>query len=274
MTYSDRYSSLEKGRDLTSPSRKAPHQKSMTESFGRRADEVNAQFGLPKDLSCAERFRLKKVLCMSILLTSAATVGVGSWGIYVSVQSTEEAVPGFWNVFGQVQDIAEQALGLLSRLGSVVTEAEANLSTVVENRGEIQSLANSPAAQQLFGANNPLSQAVNELEPVMMVLRDIRQPIQEAANVSNGTFIAGFNEFRADFQPPTLAFQETWRFVAIGVGFGLILLFALLSSALTIWARYPRLGSTSTILLWAMVALLMFLGAGALNGVKVGWVAG
>ena len=269
VTYSDRYSGLESGRDLMSPSRKASRQKSAREPFERRADDINAQFGLPKDLTCAERFRLRKALCVSIILMAAATVGVGSWGIYVSVESTEQAVPEFWNVFGQVQDIADRALGLLSQLGSVVTETEANLSTVIENRGEIQSLASSPAIQQVFGTANPLSQLVNELDPVMTVLRDIKQPIQEAANVSNGTFIAGFSEFREDFQPPTLAFQDTWRFVAIGVGFGLLILFALLSSALTVWARFPRLGSTCTILLWAMVALLMFLGAGVLSGVKV-----
>ena len=269
VTYSDRYSGLENGRDQLSPSRNASGQKSGREPSGRRADDINAQFGLPKDVTCAERFRLRKMLCASITLVAAGTVGVGSWGIYASVESTEQAVPEFWNVFGQVQDIADEALGLLSQLNSVVTQTEANLSTVIENRGEIQSLASNPAIQQLIGTANPLSQLVNELDPVMAVLRDIKQPIQEAADVANSTFAAGFTEFREDFEPPTLAFQDTWRFVAIGVGFGLLILFALLSSALTVWARFPRLGSTCTILLWAMVALLMFLGAGALGGVKV-----
>jgi hypothetical protein len=247
----------------------APRLKSNREPSGQRTDDINAQFGLPRDLTCVERFQLRKVLCASIVVMAAATVGVSSWGIYVSVESTAQAVPEFWNVFGQVQDIADQALGLLSRLDSVVTETEVNLSTVIENKGEIQSLASIPGIQQTFGLANPLSQVVNELDQVMTVLRDIKQPIQEAANVSNGTFISGFSEFREDFEPPTFAFQDTWRFVAIGVCFGLLILFVLLSSALTVWARFPRLGSTCTILLWAMVAVLMFLGAGVMSGVKV-----
>lgn len=264
ITYSDRYSTLENGRDLQSPSTRM----STKEYLGRRDDEVNAHFGLPKDLSCAERFKLKKVLCWSIILMSAATIGVSSWGIYASVQNTGEIVPGFWNVYGQVQGIASQVLQLLSRLESVVTESEADISTLVKNKDEISSVANNLGAQQLLGTI-PLAQAVNELEPVAQVLRDIQTPLQEAVAVSNSTFISGLNEFRADVEPPTFAFQDTGRFVAIGVGFGLVILFALLSAVLTVWGRYPRLGSTSTILLWVMVALLMFLGVGLLNGVKV-----
>lgn len=243
-------------------------------SFGHRHDEVNAHFGLPKDLSCTERFHVKKLLCWSIILMTAATVGASAWGIYASVKHTDNLVPGFWDVYGQVQDTANNVYGLLSRLVDTVESAEISLNVLVKNNAEIAALASGPLSAALINATGSvgtagtLTSVVDQLEPVSEILESVRQPLQEAANVSNETFVQGLKGFRDDIEPSTYVFQNTGRFIAIGVAFGLVILFAILAAALTIWTRWPRLGATSCILLWFMDALLMLLGVGLLNSIK------
>jgi hypothetical protein len=234
-------------------------------SAWRTKDQINAQFGLPKDLTCMERFKVKVLLKWSIVLMMLATVGVASWGIYASVKHTENVLPGFWEVYGQVQDIAGTVFDLLNRLSKSVNSADKSLNVLVGKQDQLITLLESPAIKQSLGY---ISGALNELGPIAQILQEVKGPLQQAAVVSNSTFISGLSEFREDVEPPTLAFQEVWRFVAIAVVFGLVILFSILSSVLAVWGRLPRLVATSTILLWFMTALLMLLGVGVLNGVQ------
>lgn len=102
----------------------------------------------------------------------------------------------------------------------------------------------------------------------VQVLEDIKEPLLEAVDKSNNTFISGLNEFRQDVEPKTFVVHDTARFIVIGVVFGLVIFCALVASAITIRARHPRWGATMTIILWFMVAILMLLGVGLLDGFK------
>ena len=307
---------------------------SSSSSYSR--DEVNAQFGLPRDLTCVERYRVKQVLCCSIGLMAAATVGVAAWGIWASVQYvligrcsrcaarssrlvarrssltgfdrsifryTDEIVPGFWGVYGQAQGVATDVFSLLSRLSTTVASAEARLRVLSQNAGELSALAAGTAGTLGAVGQSVLASAVGQLNPVLkvgtalacarslipggattdsltcvprpalnvqrvQVLEDIKEPLREAVDISNNTFISGLNEFRQDVEPTTLVVNDTARFIVIGVVFGLVIFCALVASALTIGARYPRWGATMTIILWFMVAILMLLGVGLLDGFK------
>jgi hypothetical protein len=66
-----------------------------------------------------------------------------------------------------------------------------------------------------------------------------------------------------------MAFQETGRFIAIAVLFGLVILFSGAAGVLSYGCRFPRWASTNIIFLWFFVMLLMFLGVGLLKGVNI-----
>lgn len=76
------------------------------------------------------------------------------------------------------------------------------------------------------------------------------------------------DSFRGSLNPPTMAFENTGRFIAIAVLFGLVILISLLSGVLCVKCRHPRWTATSVILLWFFIALLMLLGVGLLQGVN------
>ena len=73
------------------------------------------------------------------------------------------------------------------------------------------------------------------------------------------------SSFRANFEPPTLAIQDKWRFVPLAVVFGLAILAAALVALLVPRMRFRKSAALSVALLWLVVTLLMLLGVGALG---------
>lgn len=70
------------------------------------------------------------------------------------------------------------------------------------------------------------------------------------------------NDFNAKFRPPSMSVEDKWRFVFIGVFFGITILLAAVL-AIAIWRmRFPKATSFIVVLLWLDVAVLMLLGAG------------
>lgn len=208
---------------------------------------------------------MKKILNWSIVLLMLATVGVASWGIYSSIDHTDRVVDEFWAVFNMVEDVAISVSRLLTQLTGLIDEVEPALETVMKNEDVLLSAANSGP---LAALESVITSGLNELGNVKGILYDLKEPVQTAQSVANKTFVQGLQGFRDDFEPPTLAFQNTGRFVAIAVLFGMVILFSLLSAGFVVWGSYPRVGATSVILLWLFVTLLMFLGVGLLKGVN------
>ena len=226
---------------------------------------LDAKFGLPKELTCTERFRVKGILKVSIIIMMLATVGVASWGIAESVKRTESLVPGFWDLYENVQDVAKQVNGILARLQVLIGESEPVLATIMRYEDQILNLVSSPGFESVQSLARDGLDVVGQTKGA---LSDIKGPITTAAEISNETFVQGMQSFRDSLETPTLAFQEYGRFIAIAVMFGMVILFSLVGGLLAVWGRFPRLVSTAIILLWLFVALLMLLGVGLLSGVN------
>jgi hypothetical protein len=71
------------------------------------------------------------------------------------------------------------------------------------------------------------------------------------------------------FKSPSLAFEDTGRFIAIAVLFGLTIVFSIGAALLSLRVAHPKWASTFVALLWLFVALLMLLGVGLMQGVHV-----
>lgn len=111
--------------------------------------------------------------------------------------------------------------------------------------------------------------ALGLLRDVREALVQVQTPLDEAIEVTNTTFVQGLLGLRNSLESPTMAFEETGRFIAIAVLFGLVILFSGAAGALSYGCRFPRWTSTNIIFLWFFVMLLMFLGVGLLKGVNV-----
>ena len=246
----------------------APMQQSSDKNMSpdiENNDMIDAHFGLPKDVTCMEKFKVKKLLKVSIIIFMLATVGVSAWGIAASIDHTDSLISGFWDVYGSVQDIASQVYSALLQFRQIVQESEPALADLMENENQLLAIANVPA---LAGISSIIKSVVDSLATIKGILYDLEGPLGTAAEVANSTFVQGLQGFRNGTEPPTLAFQDYGRFIAIAVIFGVVILFSILASVCCVWCRFPRIAATSVILLWFFVALLMFLGVGLLKGIN------
>lgn len=128
----------------------------------------------------------------------------------------------------------------------------------------------------ILDAANSVSVPTDTVTGALGLLRDVREalvqvqtPLDEAIEVTNSTFVQGLQGLRDSLESPTMAFQETGRFIAIAVLFGLVILFSGVAGVLSYGCRFPRWTSTNIIFLWFFVMLLMFLGVGLLKGLNV-----
>lgn len=94
---------------------------------------VDAAFGVPKEKTRAEKYRLGLVLKVSIVLFTLATIGVSSWGIYESVQETDSTVSEFWDLYGMVQGKANETLAILTGISGATTKLDGSLDLLVRN---------------------------------------------------------------------------------------------------------------------------------------------
>lgn len=81
--------------------------------------------------------------------------------------------------------------------------------------------------------------------------------------------LQGIHDMKGSYEQPSLTFEDTGRFVAIAVVFGLTILASLLAGGLSLRVRHPIWASVWVAILWLFVAILMLLGVGLLKGVYV-----
>lgn len=225
---------------------------------------VDAAFGVPKEKTRAEKYRLGLVLKVSIVLFALATIGVSSWGIYESVQQTNSTVSEFWDLYRMVEVRANQTLDVLTGIGGIAEGLDGSLDLLVRNEDDIVDAANAAGLPA-----STVTDALGLLRDVRETLVQVQTPLDEAIEVTNTTFVQGLLGLRNSVEPPTMEFEETGRFIAIAVLFGLVILFSGLAGILSYGCRFPRWTSTNIIFLWFFVMLLMFLGVGLLKGVNV-----
>lgn len=94
---------------------------------------VDAAFGVPKEKTRAEKYRLGLVLKVSIVLFALATIGVSSWGIYESVRQTESTVSDFWDLYRMVEVRANQTLDVLKGISGITQNLDESLDLLVRN---------------------------------------------------------------------------------------------------------------------------------------------
>ncbi len=72
-----------------------------------------------------------------------------------------------------------------------------------------------------------------------------------------------------DLRPPTLEVENTWRPIVIAVLFGFVILSAIPATLLTIWKPRPVWAAVAVGVLWFFTMLLMLLGLGVFNAMRV-----
>lgn len=73
---------------------------------------------------------------------------------------------------------------------------------------------------------------------------------------------------RADYESVTMQVQDTWRYVAIAVFFGVLIILCLAAAWAVGTGNAPRFGYACTLLLWLQTAVLMLAGAGMMMVVE------
>jgi hypothetical protein len=198
------------------------------------------------------------------LMLALATAGISAWGIYTSLEYTENTVSHFWDLVDEVDSRANRTALALNSLSDQLGILGNALETVGANAGGARAaLAALPpdAAAAVSAALDASAGAGKAVAAAQKGLADGATSIE----ASLGTAI---HDMERQLQSPTLAFENTGRFIAIAVGFGLLIAAALVAGGLTAFRKAPLWAAIFVLILWFITALLMLVGAGALRGVN------
>lgn len=204
------------------------------------------------------------------LTLALASVGVAGWGMAESINLTDYTVSDFWALVDRSQSRVEGTIRTLERIqqgAEQLTAATAQLSDkAAEVSQSLQALAG-PAGVILSGEKADFVSDVlaKSSEVVGKGSEFIDQGIAFLEEKINATIA----DIEDTFKPPTMAIQNTWRFLPIAIIFGVFILLVVLTTWAVWCMSWPRTAALLVALLWFMVALLMLLGTGLMNGLYV-----
>jgi hypothetical protein len=199
------------------------------------------------------------------LLLALATAGISAWGIYTSLEYTDTTVSHFWDLVDEVDSRANRTALALTSLSDQLGVLGSALETVGANAGG----ARAALAALPPDAAAAVSAALDASAGAGKAVAAAQKGLADGATSIEASLGAAIRDMERQLQPPTLAFENTGRFVAIAVGFGLLIAAALVAGGLTAFRKAPLWAAIFVLVLWFITALLMLVGAGALRGVNV-----
>lgn len=163
-----------------------------------------------------------------------------------------------------MEDRARAATVDLQVIYSQLGQLQRNLTVI---QGASRELAQVFSDTTIAGFN--VNDGLTEISNLISELPDLRNAAESAIVLVNDTLTSAIDNFQGDVEPPTLAFENTWRFIPIAVLFGVSILCASLAGIFCYNIRWPKWTSTIIAILWLDIALLTLLGAGLMSGVNV-----
>ncbi|KAL4442089.1 hypothetical protein ABPG77_011350 [Micractinium sp. CCAP 211/92] len=191
-----------------------------------------------------------------LALLALATVGVGIWGLVETLSKTDSIASDFWELVAdtrtQVDGTAQAIQDLQSGAASLARAAQ-QLASNEQAAAAALGGSSEQAIATLVAAGGAADSAASQLDPVL--------------NFLNNSVDQALGDLQSRFEGTTMAVQDTWRYVAAAVLYGLLIVLSL-SAPLGCWfGTWPRLTALLVALLWLCVTLLMAVGTGALRAV-------
>lgn len=191
-----------------------------------------------------------------LALLSLATVGTGIWGLVETLSNTGNIASGFWDLVAdtraQVESTAQAIRDLQSGAASLASAAQ-ELTPNEQEAAAVLGGSSEQAIAALAVAGGAAGRAASQLDPVLNFLDSNVDPT--------------LRDIQSRFEGSTMAVQDTWRYVAAAVLYGLLIALSLATPLGCWFGSWPRLTALLLALLWLCVALLMAVGTGALRGV-------
>lgn len=244
----------------------------------------------------------------AILLTFAlALVGISSWGMVESIALTSNTISEFWKIVNVVNEKVANAESELDLLGQQLLDLSSNVSVVSSKAPEILTVFDTvvgwlnssdlaavvAASSKKFNASTAIGSALNSttrflnsstnvtavrnraetaveaLVGLPTIIDNIHLSIDSGVALLGDTFRKIIKDIRHSWERPTMAIENTWRFIPIAVVFGTTILFSVVI-AVTFWSlRWYRASTVALLFFWLDISLLMFLGVGLLRSVYV-----
>lgn len=119
--------------------KKATEDPEMTTKLGEQFihDEestLGTKYSESSKRSLGQKSKWNTALKVSIVVIGLATIGVASWGIAASVNSTDDIVSEFWDVYSDVEETAREAVVLLDNVSNVISSVRSSLDIVLQQR--------------------------------------------------------------------------------------------------------------------------------------------
>lgn len=201
---------------------------------------------------------------------SLAVVGMSAWGMAQSINLTDTTVSDLWDLVDDAQLRVEQTIGALQQLQAGAQQLYTVSGTLANNSDSV-----ALALEAVADARGlPLTAA--QAQSVAGVLADVpgafaqgSSYVQKAIDFLSDNVNETITDIEDDFKPPTMAVQETWRFIPFAVIFGVLIVVTMLLMPLLWRMTWPLTAALLVAFLWLCVCLLMLIGTGMLNGVYV-----
>lgn len=231
---------------------------SMSSSSRRTASNRNIS---PTTSSPKRHWSRHPIYLWTIVLLSAAVIGVSIWGLIRSIDATDNTISGFWDLSDDIEDQAVRARDDVLALDGQLFELEGNLTVIDSQIDPLQNLATQ------LNLSSDVQAAIAELPTVLATVTSARGSVASALNVIEYSVLKTIYDINEDYRDSSLAFQNTWRYIPIAVTFGLTILATFLAALSTYTMKHPKVSSVVVSLLWLDIAVLMLLGAGMMSGV-------
>lgn len=225
--------------------------------------------------------RRERFIGWMTLIFWLGVVGLSTWGLVEAVTRTNTAVSDFWGIVVSGRQTVANATTLggnaLSDFGAVseglgviagggaaeAAEAAAATAPNATDMGGGDSVSLGPVFIRSVPAVT--SQVADQAAQLKSELNALLQEANEALSTVKVEGVQRLDDFIGDYQGPTQAVENTWRYVALAVFFGLLILAATAGTLLGLGGRWARTAAFFVLMLWLLTSLLMLLGAGLLG---------
>lgn len=233
---------------------------------------ITAQAGFSAEaVPPAPRFRPKRANCefwtkWFMALVGLAACGICIWGLVSSIEQTDSVISDFWDIVNNVdKNYVQRAANDVQRMDTSLANTVDGLEVVINQHSVLTTILTAAGVIDPTTAD-ALASAAQGVAPI---LRNLQQNVNESVSTISTTLLGGIEDMIRDYYPPSMAFQNKWRFIPIIVLFAVAVLLCLVMIPLVWRMTWYKTTCGLMALLWLDVTLLMLLGVGLLNGLYV-----